>query len=170
MPEPIGIDAAAERVEALLNGFADPSTQEKARELVRVLMELYGAAFARVLEIVHQGGDSEQWLLERLADDRLIASLLLVHGLHPIDQETRIRRALARVERFLEAQHLVLDGVEDGTARVRVEADAGGKNVPVPPALAAAIEQAVRQAAPDVDRIEIGGVPHSTGLVQIGSS
>ena len=25
MPEPIGIDAAAERVEALLNGFAEPS-------------------------------------------------------------------------------------------------------------------------------------------------
>jgi hypothetical protein len=167
MAEPNEIAAATEEVEALLNGFTG-SVREQAQELVRVLMELYGAGLANILEIIRQSGD--RGLLERLADDGLVASLLLVHGLHPVDTETRIRRALSRVGRFLEAHHLVFEGVFDGKAKVRVEAEDGTKNGHLPAALFSAIEQAVQQAAPDVDGVEVVGIPRPTALVQIGSA
>ena len=40
-------------------------------------------------------------LLDRLADDELVASLLLVHGLHPTTSTTRVERALDGVRPYL---------------------------------------------------------------------
>ncbi len=40
-------------------------------------------------------------LLDRLAADDLVASLLAVHGLHPYDVETRVARALDGVRPYL---------------------------------------------------------------------
>jgi hypothetical protein len=45
----------ADRIETLVQEFgtfADPRVREKAEELVRLLMDLYGTGLARVLEIV----------------------------------------------------------------------------------------------------------------------
>ena len=120
-------------------------------------MEVYGEGLRQVVEIARESGDG---LLERLVDDRLVASLLLVHGLHPVDAETRIRRALAPIERRLDGQRLVFEGLDEGVARVRIEP--GG-----PPAasLAAHIEEAVAEAAPEVEQVDVlGAVP---ALVQI---
>jgi hypothetical protein len=133
-------------------------------------MELYGAGLSNILNIVRQGGDSEEWLLGRLADDRLVGSLLLIHGMHPLDTETRVRTALSRVERFLDGQRVVLDGVANGTASVHVEADSGNRHSHVPAALVTAIEQAVRGTAPEVERVELEGIAHPTALVQIATA
>jgi hypothetical protein len=164
------IDTAAERVEALLNAFtetADQTARAKAEELVRIVMELYGAGLANVVSIVRDSGGGADALLERLAEDKLVASLLLVHGLHPIDPGTRIRRALARIEQRLDGYRVVFDGLADGTAKVRVETANGTSRRDAAVALAARIEQALREAAPDVERFEIEGLPDPRGLVQI---
>jgi hypothetical protein len=164
---PDQIDAAADQVEKLLNGFSDHESRAKAQELVRVMMELYGTALGSILEIVRQSGDSKEWLFDRLAEDKLIASLMLVHGLHPVDAETRIRRALSRIERFVETHRLVFGGLVDGTAKVRVEPENGAQGGP-PTALAGEIERAIRQSAPEVERVEIAGAAPVVKLVQIG--
>lgn len=164
MAQPMAVDEAVARVEALLDEFAqapDPKARRRAEELVRVLMEVYGAGLARILELVREAGDD---LADRLADDKLIGSLLLAHGLHPVDAETRVRRALARLERRLEGGRLVLESASEGAVLVRLEG-VNGQGA----ALAEAVERAVREVAPEIERVEIEGAAAcgGGGLVQI---
>ncbi len=88
------IDApqAGRRVEEVLDrlaGTGDRAACAAAEELVRVLMDFYGAGLARIVEKLGDGA------LEAVYDDELVASLLSLHGLHPEDVRTRIARALA---------------------------------------------------------------------------
>jgi hypothetical protein len=163
MEQPVQVDAVVGRVEELLGEFAagDPRVRARAEELVRVLMELYGAGLARILEVVTQGGRTGEEMLGHLADDKLVGSLLLIHDLHPLDAGARIRRALARIE-MRSGARISVEVVED-LATVRVE-NAGSHAA----GLSAAIEEAVRHAAPEVERVEIEGVAVACGpLVQI---
>jgi hypothetical protein len=163
--EPPDVDATVQRIEKLLEEFeqsAGPQARERAGELVGLLMNIYGAGLSRLIEIL----GASTGMVERVAEDRLLASLLLLHGLHPESMETRIRRALQRVERGLEAQHVVLDGLEAGVARVRIEKNGGVSRWPAE-ALASIIERAVVEAAPDVEGLEIDGLESGAALVQI---
>jgi hypothetical protein len=162
------IDTAAAWVDSLLNGFTEPIDRDgraKAEELVRVVMNLYGTGLANIIKIVRESSDGEQ-LLEHLAEDKLVASLLLVHGLHPVDPGTRIRRALTDVEQRLDGYHFVLLGLADSTAKIRVEPANGISQRRHAAGLSARIEQALREAAPDVERFEIEGIADPTGPVQ----
>ena len=110
--------AAGDRIEGLLQELgtvADPRVREKAEELVRLLMELYGSALVRVLEIVDDTGSADE-IFDRLAADDLVASLLVLHGLHPLNIETRIVHALDRVRPYLGSHggDVKLLGVKDG--------------------------------------------------------
>ena len=70
------------RVEALVGALEkcpDPTAREASRELVRTLLDLHAAGLTKVLELA--GGDGT--LIDQFADDELISSLLLLHGLHP---------------------------------------------------------------------------------------
>ncbi|MER7825666.1 hypothetical protein BCL76_101538 [Streptomyces sp. CG 926] len=83
---------AGRRVEEVLDRLAatgDPAACAAAEELVRVLMDFYGAGLARIVEKVGDGP------LAPVYGDELVASLLSLHGLHPEDVHTRIGRALA---------------------------------------------------------------------------
>ncbi|MFD6912927.1 hypothetical protein [Streptomyces virginiae] len=83
---------AGRRVEEVLDRLAatgDRAACAAAEELVRVLMDFYGAGLARIVEKVGDGP------LEPVYGDELVASLLSLHGLHPEDVHTRIDRALA---------------------------------------------------------------------------
>ncbi len=92
MPSPSNLRANGERIEHLLDASAagGPLAKERAEELVRLVVELYGAGLERVLEIVHDAGGLNDEALDGLADDALVTSLLLVHGLHPYSVEERI--------------------------------------------------------------------------------
>ena len=121
-------------------------------------MQLYGAGLARTLEIL--GPENAA----RIAEDKLVGSLLLLHGLHPVDASTRVAEALRRLQRRLDGHNLCLEEFTDGRARVRVVLN-GGK----PPAsLAATIERAISESAPDMASVEIEGLPAvQPALVQI---
>ena len=54
-----------------------------------------------MLEIVYDAGRLDDDVLAALADDELVASLLLVHGLHPDDLDERVERALDVVRPYL---------------------------------------------------------------------
>jgi len=137
-----------ERLERVLEGGApeSPVAREDARELVRLLTDLYGEALERVLSLADDAGSLTDDLLARLADDRLVSSLLLVHGLHPYGVQERVERALAslRLERHsAEASATVSD---DGTVRVSVAASGCGSA-----AVIDMVRAAVEDAAPDAD-------------------
>ena len=163
MEEDFSVDTTVQLVEHLLEevGKTDPAQRSKVEELVRSLMQLYGAALGRIMEIVR--GVEDGAVTARLAEDKLLASLLLLHGLHPVDAETRVRTALHRLERGLESHRLELAGIEDGVAHVIVARTGAGS----PPAsLAGSIERALAECAPDLAGAEVEGLT-AAALVQI---
>lgn len=162
MPDSPDVNRAVERIDGLLGELGDPQVRAKAEELVRVLMEVYGAGIERIVELLDEAGDSGQAVFESLLRDKLVASLLLIHDLHPLDPETRIREALAPIERRLNGQHLFFEGIEGGIARIRIDSNGSGA---VQPGLAEAIERAVTAAAPDLDGVKVDAPAR---LVQIG--
>ena len=92
------------RIEALLEeigSLEDPSARAKTAEIVQTLLELYGEGLARIVENVGRLGSQD--LKDELLDDELITHLLLLHGLHPIDVETRVLGALDEVRPYLES-------------------------------------------------------------------
>jgi Fe-S cluster biogenesis protein NfuA len=144
------------RVDVLLEHVQDV-------ELVQALVELYGEGLARI--VAH---DPE--CVAGVAGDELVSHLLLLHGLHPIPLEERVRGALAEVRPYLE-QHggdVELLSVGDGVARLRLQGTCNG--CPSSTAtLKHAIEDAIQRAAPDIEEIEAEGAVEvaSPGLLQI---
>jgi hypothetical protein len=75
----------ASRIESLVGELdADARSQAAARELVRSLMQFYGRAFERVIQMLNDAGDrGEPVTLTRLAADPVVATVLMLHDLHP---------------------------------------------------------------------------------------
>ncbi|MEU3787263.1 hypothetical protein [Streptomyces sp900129855] len=99
----------------------DPAAAAAAEELVRSLMDFYGAGLARILHLLSAApGEPTAHLLR----DELVASLLVLHDLHPDDRDTRIARALDSVrEHDLD---VVGFDEESGALTLRASASAGG--------------------------------------------
>jgi Fe-S cluster biogenesis protein NfuA/nitrite reductase/ring-hydroxylating ferredoxin subunit len=149
------VTTAADEVQALterLDEIADPAAREAADELAAALVALYGDALERILEL---GGDE---LRERLAADDDLGGLLLAHGLHPVDLETRVRRALDEVRPYLESHggDIELLGIEDGVARLRLQGSCDGCAASAA-TLEGAVEQVLRDAAPDLAGMDVEG-------------
>ncbi|MEU4422559.1 hypothetical protein AB0F81_18165 [Actinoplanes sp. NPDC024001] len=136
--------AAGERIDALLTS-GGPG-RDRAEELARLLTGLYGAGLHRLLELLHAHGALTDPVLTAMARDDLVASLLLVHGLHPDDVPTRVERALAQTGDDV----ALLEVTADGTALLR--APAGGCGCTTA-GRDERIRAAVEAAAPEVTAI-----------------
>jgi Fe-S cluster biogenesis protein NfuA len=143
--------ARAERLLGELEALDDPDARATALEAVQALVDLYGEGLARIVDTV--GDDAD--VGERLAADELVAHLLLVHDLHPVDVEARVRDALAETREFLRSHggDVELTEVREGIAYLKVVRE-DGCATPVE-TLRAAVEEAVGRAAPDLEGIEI---------------
>ncbi|MEV4617719.1 hypothetical protein AB0J74_03250 [Asanoa sp. NPDC049573] len=152
--------AAGDRIEALVTASAAGGAvaRERAEELVRLVVDLYGAGLERLLELLHERGALGDDVLDALAADGLVASLLLVHGLHPESASTRVARALAAVAPGGEAS--LVDITPDGVARVRLTASGCSSG-----ALKASVESAIADAAPEVVTVEVIEPDRSVGAV-----
>ena len=168
--------AAGERVEALLaelRSHAGPQVAATAEELVRCLVELYGAGLAQIVAIVgaDEANGSGPRLLAKMVADPLVESLLLVHDLHPLDTSTRVRRAVEQVLPQLgakagEIEYRGLD--EAGIVQLRLERSGGGCQSSAG-TIQTVIEQAVAAAAPEAAAvaIEVVEAPAEPTLLQI---
>lgn len=165
-----------ERIEALLDELTarDPGVRGATEELVRLLAEMYGAGWERAVVILREAGPAGTALLDQLAADGLVSSLLALHGLHPLGVEERVNRALDDVRPYLgsHAGGVTLLGVDDaGVVRLRLEGSCDG----CPSSLQTvrnAVESAVADAAPEVTAVEVEGVVPDpagagSGLLQI---
>jgi hypothetical protein len=74
-------DRIAELIEDLATIGGEP-VRQRAEELVRRLIHLYGAGLSGLMQIFGTDGFSEA-VKAGLAADPLVSSLLLLHGLHP---------------------------------------------------------------------------------------
>jgi len=151
--------AAGDRVETLIAASAAGGAvaRERAEELVRLVADLYGAGLERLLDIAHEHGALTDDVLAALAGDDLVASLLLVHGLHPYSVETRIEQALAEVRPYLgshggDVELLAVSA--DGVVRLRMLGSCDGCPSSAV-TLKLAVEGAIESAAPEVNAIEV---------------
>src|SRR5215469_8833963 len=108
--------------------FTDPHVRATTGELIQSLLEMYGEGLARILELTAQTEERGLALIETLARDDLVGALFLLHGLHPIDIETRVNQALVEVRPYLRSHggNVQLLRVEDGRAYLRLEGSCHG--------------------------------------------
>jgi Fe-S cluster biogenesis protein NfuA len=95
--------AVGDRIEVLLDELRsslDPRVWELVEETVGLVTELYGGGLERVLELVSDD------IAERLAADDLLATLFVLHDLHPHDLESRVRSALRRRAGEVDVVHI----------------------------------------------------------------
>lgn len=159
-----------DRVEQLLeaSAVAGPVARERAEELVRLVVDLYGAGLERLLDLVHEAGALDDRLVATLAADELVSALLLVHDLHPYALSDRVALAVERVRPGVEAQGAACELLETSADVVRVRLLGAGSGCgSAGPALTALVEDAVRAAAPEVARVEV--VQQDDALIPVSS-
>lgn len=158
------------RIEGLLEEIGasgDAKSSARAQELVRLLMSLYGAGLARMLDVVRTESAGPQAVLARFAQDGLVSSLLVLHELHPHPLETRIGAALTGLEPHL-PPGMRLTVVEISETAVRLQAAVAPGSQSGVGHLRAAVERAIQEAAPEIDEVHIDGVGlNDPPLIQI---
>jgi Fe-S cluster biogenesis protein NfuA len=158
-----------ERIERLLEASAasGPIAAERAEELVRLVVELYGAGLERLMELAYESGALTDELLDSLAADELVSGLLLVHGLHPYGVEERVEKALESVRPYFESHggdmRLVEVTQEGDQAIVRLQSIGSCDGCASSSAtLELTVEDAIRAAAPEVVRIHLESAPQES--------
>lgn len=148
------------RIEQLLDELtvvAPPGVHRRVEELVGLVTDLHGAGLARILVLAAD----EPALLRRVLEDDLIASLLVVHGLHPEDLATRVEAAVESVRPYLHSHGGDVEVVEVdavcGVVRLRAVGSCDGC-----PSSAVTLERTVRSAveaaAPELARLDVEGL------------
>jgi Fe-S cluster biogenesis protein NfuA len=159
-----------QRIEELIQQLEhspDPQAQAVAREVVGALLDVHAAALAKMLDLLSRAGEQGRGVLDALAEDEWIRSILLLHDLHPEDTETRVRRALDQARPHLVSFGGDVEFVEMAGETLRLRMHCARASTAT---LRSLIESAVCGAAPEVTSIEveeITGPPAASGLLQI---
>ena len=145
----------SERIQLLLDEVRELAPRpawQRVEELIQRLVSLYGEGLKRLLLHARECG-ADGRLTERLTDDELVSSLLLLHDLHPVDTEGRVRKAIERLRPHLAERgaRVELIGIADGTARVRF---AGGSGCGAT-ALQQLVRRTIEEAAPELTSVEL---------------
>ena len=145
---------------AALDEIGDTKAGAVARQLVEAVLDLHGLAFAKAISIVQKGGAGDD-LTNRLAEDEYVAAALLLHGLHPEEAETRLRKKIAAMRphwgvRGFRVELLSVNGLT-ATARVLWSDDTLDRR-----AALREIEEALTDAAPDLDEILLNEIDRSS--------
>jgi Fe-S cluster biogenesis protein NfuA len=169
----VDLRAVGDRIENLLGASSAHGAlaRERSEELVRLVTDLYGAGLQRLLEILHDAGRLDDAALTALAGDDLVASLLLVHGLHPYDLPTRVERALRAVRPSLLSQGVdveLADVGDDDAVRLRLVGSVSGCGAT---ALVDTVHAAVETAAPDASavHVDIATAPPGPKLIPVAA-
>lgn len=137
----------------------EPVARALLQECLQSLLTFYGQGLERILELAHDNSPLQQPVFERLVNDPLVRSLLLIHGLHPLDLEARLRRAIEKVRPYMESHggNVELLSLEQDRARLRLQGACR-----TCPSSAVTMELALRRAieefCPDLMGFEVEGV------------
>jgi Fe-S cluster biogenesis protein NfuA/nitrite reductase/ring-hydroxylating ferredoxin subunit len=150
------IEEAGERIEQALTALArieDRQVRETAEGALRLVVGLYGDALGRIVELL-----AVRWpeAAAALGHDDLVASLLVVHDLHPEPTARRVEGALEDVRPYLGSHggDVELVSIDDGVVRLRLLGSCDGcasSSV----TLKLAVERAIAEAAPEVVDIQV---------------
>lgn len=154
-----------DKLVALIRDAPESEVRSAALELVESMMEFEGNAIDRMMEIASVSGEPGWRMIEAFGQDELVSNLLLLHGLHPVDLETRVRGALDKVRPYLKSHggNVDLLSVVDGVVHLRLIGSCDG----CPSSaltLKSAIERNIYEAAPDVNSIVCDGKTELVGI------
>jgi Fe-S cluster biogenesis protein NfuA len=143
--------ARVDRLLSELESAPDSAEGRKAIAAVEGLVGLYGEALERVLRHAASSPAVQQTLLS----DELLAQLLLAHDLHPLSLQERVDAALEQARSSLKPQGAEVEplGIDQGAVRVQLRRTGGCKSSAA--AIRLALEDAIRRAAPEVERVEV---------------
>jgi len=136
----------------------DPAARGMLQECLESVLSLYGHGLAQILELVEKTGSEK--VREAILHDPGICGLLLIHGLHPVPLEERLRTALEKVRPYMESHggNVELVSLEDDYAQLRLEGHC--KTCPSSAVtLELAVRAAIEEACPDLAGFEVEGVP-----------
>jgi Fe-S cluster biogenesis protein NfuA/nitrite reductase/ring-hydroxylating ferredoxin subunit len=156
------INLHGERIQRLLEKIESlpyPAAKELINECMEAVLAFYGAGLQRILQLVSQDGAEGRKVFRDLVHDDVIKGLLLIHDLHPLDLEARLREALDKVRPYLQSHggNVELISLENDIAKLRLQGtceSCASSSV----TLELAIRHAIEQACPDLVHFEVEGV------------
>ena len=155
-----------------LENIADPESRVSAKALVQLLLDLHAVGLERVLEIIAKNGDSGQRTIDDLGRDPLVSSLLVLYNLHPLDLESRVAQAVEKVQPKVRKGGGVLELISNANGVVRLHLQVVGHACgSTGKTLRTMVEDALYEAAPDVNHLLIEGLEEqdgSSGFVPLG--
>jgi hypothetical protein len=156
--EEVGSQQWIDRIEELVHraeSVEDPKLRGIAVDLLQAVLNFHAAALERMMEIAAASAPDGEAIIDRIAADDLVSSVLLLHGLHPDDLETRVNRAVEKLQRLFGSRgaSISLLAIEEDVVRLRFDTDRVWSGAPVK----ASIEAAVYQAAPEIMNVIVEG-------------
>ncbi|HXB66106.1 MAG TPA: DUF5947 family protein [Solirubrobacteraceae bacterium] len=151
--------ARVQELQGRLEESEDSATRRLAEELVAAVTQMYGGGLRAVVESLFAAGDAGARIATSLAEDPLVATLLLIHDLHPVSLEQRVRAALEQVRPYMESHggNVELLSLERGVARIRLQGSCSHCSASTV-TLEQAIKGALEERAPDLEGLEVEGV------------
>ncbi|MBV8219083.1 MAG: NifU family protein [Solirubrobacterales bacterium] len=152
-----------QELQARLESSSPSPARDVAEELTSAVVQMYGAGLERIVGSLEAFGDEGERILAELAGDPLVATLLLIHDLHPIALEQRVQAALDSVRPYMESHggNVELLSLDRGVARIHLRgscSDCSASSV----TLELAIKQALEEMAPDLEGLEVDGMAAQT--------
>jgi len=148
-----------ERIESLVHqaeAIPDAQTRNLTSGLLRAVLEFHAAGLERVMELLFQAGPVGEKIIDRITGEELTSSLLLLHGLHPDDTQTRLERAVEKLQEMFQklGAKLTMTSLQERTVCLQFESErtwsvAAVKN---------SVEKVILQAAPEINIIEVSGI------------
>lgn len=168
-----GLQQQLQQIEALIariEEVADPATRAAVSEVIQAILAFHGAGIERMLEFAWEAGAVGEALIhEQFAGDSLVGALMLLHGLHPLDLETRVRQALDAVRPELRAHNgdVELVTVDASVVRLRLLGSCQGYSLEAT-SLKAQIEAQIYEHAPDLVALDIlDGEQRPVGVIAL---
>jgi hypothetical protein len=143
-PERLG--GLVEKVRAL----QDPVARDSALELVQAVMDLHSEGLSRLMELTSEA-EASGILLDQFGKDPVVSGILLLHDLHPVALETRVRRALEQPSLAVRGCAVHIVSISENLIRLRIEGHAFDENA----GFGAHVRAAITEAAPDAGEVII---------------
>jgi Fe-S cluster biogenesis protein NfuA/nitrite reductase/ring-hydroxylating ferredoxin subunit len=142
-----------------VDALSDPRARELAHDLVATVVAMYGDGLRRIIETIEASRVAGATILDQLAQDGAVASLLLIHDLYPVSLRERVVEALDTVRPYMESHggNVELLGIDDGVAKLALRGSCNGCAASRA-TLELAIKQALQEHAPDLAGLAVEGV------------
>jgi Fe-S cluster biogenesis protein NfuA len=157
---------------AELEQMPDSPLKVATGELVHLLLEVHGTGIERMMEIVFDSKSTGEETIDKLGNDTVVRSLLLLYSLHPENLETRVHKSLDTLRPRLRKLNYTIDfiSIEDGAVVLRMES-LGHACGSTTENVRRMVEEGIYEYAPDATSLAILGPGDrpSSGFVTLES-